>query len=204
MAALAHDGGRSGAVSAVHCRCHKGKAVTRTSSGALRRNSRSRWQCCVAALDGGARARQRPLGAVTAVPYTLASRARSEVRCSRFQCTFRKMPGFGMHIPEARCHCCVRPGCTALQCSCRQAAARWPARDGGAAAASRAERTSSRALRHPAALRSEVQPRISRLEADPTQRADTAGRLLPVTAAIDGGACSFPGCHRLRTLAQHH
>ena len=106
-----------------------------------------------------------------------------------------------MHIPEARCRCCARPGCTALQCSCRQAAPQQGARDGGAAAASRAERTSSRALRHPATLRSEVQPRVSRLEADPTQRADTAGRLQPVTAAIDSGACSFPGCHRLRTLS---
>ncbi len=57
----AHDSGRSGAVSAVPCRCPAAQAVTRTSSGALRRSSRSRWQCCVAALDGGARARRRPL-----------------------------------------------------------------------------------------------------------------------------------------------
>ena len=57
----AHDGGRSGAVSALPCRCPAAQAVTRTSSGALRRSSRSRWQCCVAALDGGSRARPRPL-----------------------------------------------------------------------------------------------------------------------------------------------
>ena len=66
----AHDGGRSGAVSALPCRCPAAQAVTRTGSASLRRSWRSRRQCCAAALDGGLRAGTRPLGAETAGIHT--------------------------------------------------------------------------------------------------------------------------------------